>query len=203
MTITLPKGWHQVTLKQFVGLHDLNEMEGDEMERVFATIALMADMDIEDIRKIKLKDLGKCIKHLKFLKDPIEGKVKRWIPLRWKGYRIAKDVRTMKAGQYIDINYFLSNGKAPHNFADIMAVLMQPTRFGWFIREKKPMEHEDIKAAAYELPMTIVKPLTDFFLQEYLTSAKATLDYSLWKMEEQMATLRKMASPQDMVGSKL
>lgn len=203
MTITLPKDWSEVTLAQFVGLHDLNEMEGDEMERVFATVALMADVDIEEVRKVKLKHIKDLIKHLKFLKEPIEGKVKRWIPLRWKGYRIAKDVRTMKAGQYIDINYFLSNGKAPHNFADIMAVLMEPTRFGWFIRDKRPMEHEEIKVAAYELPMTIVKPLTDFFLQEYLTSAKATLDYSLWKMEEQMATLRKMASAKDTVGSKL
>jgi hypothetical protein len=201
--IELPKDWSQVTLKQFVGLHDLNDMEGDETERVFATIALMADQDIDLIRKIRMKDLSRCIKQLKFLQSPIQGKVRKWIPLRWKGYRIAKDVRTMKAGQYIDINYFLSNGKAPHNFADIMAVLMEPTRFGWFIRDKRPTEHEEIKAAAYELPMTIVKPLTDFFLQEYLNSARATLDYSLQMMEQQMKELSKTVSPQDMVGSKL
>ena len=190
MTIELPKDWSQVTLRQFIGLYDLNEMEGDDFERVFATIALMADKDIDEIRKVKLKDVKAMIKHLSFLKDPnIKGKVRRWIPLKWKGYRIAKDVRTMDAGQYIDINYFLSNGKAPANFADIMAVLMQPTRFGWFIREKRPDEHEEIKQAALDLPMTIVKPLTDFFLQDYAASAQAMLDYSLNQMKKEVKKL--------------
>ena len=200
MTIELPKDWSQVTLRQFIGLYDLNEMEGDDFERVFATIALMADKDIDEIRKVKLKDVKAMIKHLSFLKDPnIKGKVRRWIPLKWKGYRIAKDVRTMDAGQYIDINYFLSNGKAPANFADIMAVLMQPTRFGWFIREKRPDEHEEIKQAALDLPMTIVKPLTDFFLQDYAASAQAMLDYSLNQMKKEVKKLTD--SQRNMVGS--
>jgi len=200
MTIELPKDWSQVTLRQFIGLYDLNEMEGDDFERVFATIALMADKDIDEIRKVKLKDVKAMIKHLSFLKDPnIKGKVRRWIPLKWKGYRIAKDVRTMDAGQYIDINYFLSNGKAPANFADIMAVLMQPTRFGWFIREKRPDEHEEIKQAALDLPMTIVKPLTDFFLQDYAASAQAMLDYSLNQMKAEVKKLTD--SQRNMVGS--
>jgi hypothetical protein len=197
MTIHLPKDWTQVTLAQYIGLADLNEMEGSEEERVLATIALMADIDIEDVRMVRMADLGRLMGQLQFLKDPIQGKVSKSIPLRWKRYKIAKDAHTMTAGQYIDINYFLTNKKAPANFADIMAVLMQPTKFMFWTRKKKPMEHEAIKQDALNLPMTIVKPLADFFLSTYNELEKNTADYSLRTIERELKRIQDMIALQD------
>lgn len=200
MTINLPKNWGEVTLEQYISLHDLNEMEGSDEERVIAVLSVMSGTSIEDLREVRFYDLQRLMKGLDFLKEPIVGKVKWYFPLSWNGYRIAKNVKQLSAGQYIDLNYFLSNYKAPKNFPDIMAVLMQPTRFG-FVRKKQPMEHEAIRELAKELPMTIVKPLTDFFLQDYEASEKIILEYSLTKMKQQAKELEiRIRSAEDTAG---
>jgi len=157
----------------------------------------MADVDIEQVRQVRMGDLRRLLTQLQFLKDPILGKVSKYIPLRWKRYKIVKDAHTMSAGQYIDINYFLSNKKAPANFADIMAVLMQPTRYLFWVREKEPMEHEAIKKDALTLPMTIVKPLADFFLSSYNELEKNTGDYSLRSIEKELTRVQEMIALQD------
>ena len=201
MQIELPRGWDQVTLRQYVGLFDLNSMDGSEDERVFATIALMADVDIDAVRKIRMKDLGRCIRHLRFLQQPIEGRVKKYIKMGSTRYRVTRKAETMKAGQYIDLNHFLTNEKAPKNFADIMAVLLEPTRLGLMVREKRPLEHQEIRDKVMELPVTVIKPIADFFLQKYGGSERDTVDYFLMKMKEQMENLEQMLSPKDMGGS--
>lgn len=203
MTVNLPKDWSEVTLEQYISLHDLNEMEGSDEERVIAVLSVMSGTSIEDLREVYLGDIMRMMKRLDFLKNSPTGEVKRFFPLRWNGYRITKNAKQLTGGQYIDLNYFLSNQKAPKNFPDIMAVLMQPTRFG-FVRKKKPLEHGDIREAAKQLPMTIVKPLTDFFLQTYNDSERTTADFSLQKMKEELKTVEdQIHSLQDTVGSEL
>ena len=129
------------------------------------------------------------MKSIDFLRDEIKGKIRSFVPLTWNGYRITKNAKALTSGQYIDLNYFLSNQKAPKNFPDIMAILMQPTRFG-FVRKKEPLEHGDIREAAKQLPMTVVKPLTDFFLSASDSLEKTTQAYSLKKMKNEMENLR-------------
>ena len=200
MTINLPKDWSEVTLEQYMSLHDLNEMEGSDEERVIAVISVLSGTSIEDLRDVFFGDIRRMMRQLDFLKTPPTGKIKKYFPLTWNGYRVANDAKRLTAGQYIDLNYFLSNMKAPKNFPDIMAVLMQPTRFG-FVRKKKPLEHGEIREAAKQLPMTIVKPLTDFFLQAYEDLEKTTLDYSLKMMKEKMKEMQsQIRSAQDMAG---
>lgn len=203
MTVNLPKDWSEVTLEQYIQLYELNEMEGSEEERAIAILSVMSGVSIEDLREVRISDIGRMMGRLSFLKEPIVGKVSRFFPLRWNGYKVVKDAKHLTAGQYISLNYFLQNHKAPENFADIMAVLMQPTRFG-FVRKKRPLEHEEIKAKAKELPMTLVKPLTDFFLQAYADLETTMSAYSLKRMKRNLEKAKdQLRSLQDMGGSEL
>ncbi len=203
MTVNLPKDWSEVTLEQYIQLHDLNEMEGEEEERAVAILSVMSGLSIEDLREVRISDIGRMISKLDFLKTPATGKIKRFWPLTWNGYRITKTAKDLTAGQYIDLNYFLTNVKAPKNFPDVMAILMQPTRFG-FVRKKKPLEHGEIREAAKQMPMTVVKPLADFFLQAYSKLEETTVDYSLQKMKEELKKAQEQIHlMQDTAGSEL
>ena len=204
MTVGLPKDWSEVTLEQYIQLYELNEMDGSEEERAIAILSVMSGVSIEDLREVRLSDIGRMIKRLDFLvKTQPTGKVSRFFPLRWNGYRIVKNAKSLSAGQYIDLNYFMQNSRSPQNFPDIMAILMQPTRFG-FVRKKKPLEHAKIREDAKHLPMTVVKPLTDFFLQAYGDLEVTMSEYSLKKMKERLVEVQgRIHSMQDTVGSEL
>lgn len=202
MTVNLPKDWSEVTLEQYISLHDLNEMEGSDEERALAILSLMSGTSIEDLREVIFVDIQRMMKSIDFLKGEIHGKIRSFVPLTWNGYRITKSAKDLTSGQYIDLNYFLSNEKAPKNFPDIMAILMQPTRFG-FVRKKKPLEHGEIREVAKQLPMTVVKPLTDFFLSASHNLEKTTVAYSLKNMKKEMEKLKnlmKEVSASDTVG---
>ena len=175
-------------------------MEGSDEERVIAILSVMSGVSIEDLREVIMSDIKRMMASLDFLKKAPTGKLKWYYPLTWNGYRITKDAKKLTAGQYIDLNYFLSNHKSPKNFPDIMAILMQPTRFG-FVRKKKPLEHGEIKDVAKSMPMTMVKPLTDFFLQAYGGLEVTMSTYSLKKMEKKLQEVRnQVRSMQDMAG---
>jgi hypothetical protein len=70
---------------------------------------------------------------------------------------------------------------------EIMAVFLVPKKKTWWGWKKQPYnseKHKEVADAMLQAPMTIVQPLSAFFLSSYLMSAKHILESSVRKAEK-------------------
>ena len=70
---------------------------------------------------------------------------------------------------------------------EIMAVFLVPKKKTWYGWKKQPYnadKHKEVAEAMLQAPMTIVQPLSAFFLSSYLKSAKHILEFSVRKAEK-------------------
>jgi hypothetical protein len=70
---------------------------------------------------------------------------------------------------------------------EVMAVFLVPkkrTWYGWKKGKYDPERHKEVSEAMLQAPMTIVQPLSAFFLSSYLRSAKHILESSVKKAEK-------------------
>lgn len=181
-SVNVPTSWHQVTLRQFMALRELAGENGPADEKVYATISIMTGADPDEIRSWSMGTLDKVWTALDFLKHPERIGTKRKAPIKLLGKRfdVTSNPKRMAYGAWVDLMHFCKDEKvAEKNLHKSFACcLVERGRWPW--SKSKPYDgkdHEAMAEAILDLPITTVKPHTDFFLRNYLRYSRRILIY--------------------------
>jgi hypothetical protein len=190
MKIEVPSSWESVTLRKYQAINALLSESKDKGEGLegsakelhdynteCALISLMTDTDMDEILSLNRSAHNQIMNVLAFLKDPIIGKVKTKAKVNGTRYYFEKEARKITGGQWITLMHFLQDeDKVDENLHNLLACFAY--RYNWLRPKYNGKIHEEVAKDMQELPITFVKPLTDFFLQSYLRFAARTLRFS-------------------------
>lgn len=115
--IKLPKNWLDITFYQYTELVDIEMNDYDN--KIIEQLAVLLDTSVEDpdITNLDLEEVFEIFKNLKWLKNPIPKKIEK----NYNDKRL-KDFNELNLGEFIDIEYFLSN--EPVKNKTILAAIM-------------------------------------------------------------------------------
>jgi hypothetical protein len=178
MKIKLPTSWDAVTLGEWQAIRKLLKSEADPYLVECAIISTLSGADMNDIQSLTREGHGKCMRALAFLKHPIGGKLRKRVRIGRAMYHIETDARKITGGQYIDIMALTKDvDKVDDNMHLIMACYATPLKWGFIRQPYNGTTHAQVAEQMKRLPVTVVTPVTDFFLQDYLAFAKNIADY--------------------------
>jgi len=188
MKIDLPNSWAGVTVEQFQALQKILAEKGDEYPTNVAIISIMSGVPMDEIETYSLKTYAKCMQTLSFLTEQLVGEVQKVVEFGGVRYDVITDVYKLNGGQYITLMHLMKDpDKVIDQLHEIMAVFLVPKKKTWWGWKKQPYnsdKHKEIAEAMLQAPMTIVQPLSAFFLGSYLKSAKHILESSVRKAEK-------------------
>lgn len=188
MKIELPNSWEGVSIKQFQALQKILAEKGDEYATNVAIISIMSGVPVDEIETYSLKTYAKCMQTLSFLSEQLLGQVQKVVEFGGLRYDVITDVYNLNGGQYITLMHLMKDpDKVIDHLNEIMAVFLVPKKKTWYGWKKQPYnsdKHKEVSDAMLQAPMTIVQPLSAFFLSSYLKSAKHILESSVKKAEK-------------------
>ena len=188
MKIELPNSWSGVTVEQFQALQRILAEKGDEYATNVAIISIMSGVPVDEIETYSLKTYAKCMQTLSFLTEQLVGEVQKAVEFGGVRYDVITDVYNLNGGQYITLMHLMKDpDKVIDQLHEVMAVFLVPkkkTWYGWKKGKYDPEKHKEVSEAMLQAPMTIVQPLSAFFLSSYLMSAKHILESSVRKAEK-------------------
>lgn len=175
MTLNVPTSWQDVTVKEWQAINKILNEDRDDYLKECGIISVLTGVDVDDILHLTRKAHGDIMSELSFLKLEPTGKVQNTIKVNGTRYYFEKHARNITGGQYIDIQHYL-DGDFVANLHHLLACFA--VKRGWFKNDKYTgKDHDEVAKDMQDLPMSFVKPLTDFFLQDYLESVKAMAHY--------------------------
>ncbi len=188
MKIDIPNSWDAVTLREFQAVTKLFQ-EGDEKRKELdeakierfnfevecAVISTLSGVDMNDILALTRSSHNHIMNQLTFLSDEITGKVNRKVKVNGRRYYFEKDARKITGGQWITINHFLDSDDIEGNLHNLLACFAYDVK--WFSKKHNGKAHARIAEDMLDLPVSFVKPLTDFFLLDWVNSLKNTAVY--------------------------
>jgi len=188
MKIELPNSWEGVTIEQFQALQKILAEKGDEYATNVAIISIMSGVPVDEIETYALKTYAKCMRTLSFLSEQLVGEVQKVVEFEGLRYDVITDVYKLNGGQYITLMHLMKDpDKVIDQLHEVMAVFLVPKKKTWYGWKKQPYnseKHKEISEAMLQAPMTIVQPLSAFFLASYLKSARHILESSVRKAEK-------------------
>ena len=190
MKIEVPTSWESVTLKQYQAVNALfkeSKAKGDDLQgnakelhdynTECALISLLTDTDMDEILALNRSAHNRIMNELVFLKHPIVGKVRTKARINGHRYYFEKNARKINGGQWITLMHFLENeDKIDENLHNLIACFAY--RYKWLTAKYDGKLHEQVANDMLDLPVTFVKPLTDFFLSDWLKSVTRILRFS-------------------------
>lgn len=195
MKITIPNSWDGVTLGEYQAVtkqlkeaeQRLKDLEGREKATFqhnveCALISTLSGVSIDDIMGLTVDSHNRLMNELGFLSQPIEGKVKTKARVNGKRYYFEKHAKKINGGQWITLMHFLDDEEnIEQNLHNLLACFAY--RVKWFKKHYSGDNHEEVANDMLKLPITFVKPLTDFFLLNYLNSVGRTMRYSVFLLK--------------------
>lgn len=215
MKINVPTSWEGVTLRQFQAVtsqlneakEKLEKLEGREKEKFnyeveCVLISTLTGQDIDEIMSLSRGSHNHIMNQLGFLSEPISGKVKNKVKVNGKRYYFEQNARKINGGQWVTLMHFLEDeDKIEQNLHNLLACFAY--RVKWFRKEYNGKHHEEVANDMLDLPITFVKPLTDFFLSDWLNYVGRMTRYSeyLLRGAKRLMELRLKRSSQNTDGS--
>jgi len=188
MKITIPTSWEGVTLREYQAYQLLmKEAEGNlkestnpdvtNFETECAIISLFSGEDMDEILSFNQGTHNRLYNQLGFLQTPIISKVQTRYTLNGRKYYFEKNSDKINGGQWITLQHFLKDD-VEMNFHNLLACFAYKVdKWRWWKHDYDPKQHEAVAIDMLDLPMTVVKPLTDFFLHRWESYVKHTLRF--------------------------
>jgi len=184
MKIDIPNKWEAVTLREFQAVTKLfkeaepkletlkgNKKQRFQFELECAIISTLSGADMDDILNLHNGAHIALMNTIGFLSEPITGKVQTKVKVNGRKYYFEKDAKKITGGQWITIMHFLDNeDKIDENLHNLLACFAYDVK--WFSKKYNGSDHNRIAEDMLDLPISFVKPLTDFFLLDWVASVK-------------------------------
>lgn len=178
--------WDNITIRQWQDIQkELREDYEDDIERSIGILATINNKTISYYKnELTIKELKEELSKLAFLCErPKSVKLHSIIDIGEKRMKFNLNMRTISAGQYIDLTELVKDEKKiDDNLHIILAVLCEEID-----KKGKKIETDTKERAKYlheNMPMTYVISLRDFFLSNYQRLIKAISDYLESKMRK-------------------
>jgi len=215
MKIEVPTSWDSVSLRNYQAITALfkeSKEKGDNLEdrakelhdyhTECALISILTGADMDEILSLHKGAHTRIMNELGFISEPIVSNLRTKVKVNGHRYRFEVNARKITGGQWVSIMHFLEDeSKIDDNLHNLLACFA--SRYHWFRAKYDGKIHNDVASDMLDLPMTTVKPLTDFFLQDWLKSVKNMAVYLeiKGKMLKRKAERMLARSSQDTDGS--
>ena len=185
------KSYNDLTVGKYQELRKL-ELEGlDALEQQVAILAVLNDMDEDEVFNLPLADYQKLASDMHFLDTQPVINTKhnpKTIKIGGEEYDVVQDARDLTAGQYIDYQHYLGVEDFDGQLPNILTVFVIP-------KGKKYGEGYNMAELAdtfkEKMPIITAMEISSFFLRQSLTSIKASLTSLRLKMRMMKMTTRK------------
>lgn len=159
--ITLPRGWEEITLKQFSEISKIDDDMSAE-DKFVRIVEILSGKDREFMNSLPYDFIQSIWLHLSFLeKEPQYGEPKASIEIGKDVYRINVEEK-LKFGEYVAFNMIAKNN--PTGYAQMLGVLCRKdgeAYDSYYENEVLPKRIEMFE----NVPVLEVLPLCAFFLQ--------------------------------------
>lgn len=142
--------WEDVTLKQFLEITEIQQREDDLFNKILDTIAVLKDIDVNEITINNYKDYTQEITFLNTDIPVVE------IKDEYDNYKLHKELSQMSMQQYMD---FTNYGKA-NDYAGVLSVFLIPKDKEY----NKEYNIDDVREYIYSMRCTDVLSIYSFFL---------------------------------------
>lgn len=171
--------WKDVNILQYQNLlKELDEKYPDELEKSIGILSCLTGKPIYYYTdEIPVNELREKLKGISFINSkPKPQKLHSKIRIGKYRYRFNLNMRTISAGQYIDLTtYVKSPEKINDNLHLILATLSERINFLGFKVKSTPQDRA--KHLQEHMTMPYVFTLSDFFLSNYQKLIKGTVDF--------------------------
>jgi len=205
MKINIPNSWHGVTIREFQEVTAILKEAKEKRESLAkedipqfdhetecVLISTLSGKSIDDILSQPMGVHNHLMNQLGFLFNPVEGKLRKRFKVNGQRYYVETNPKRIDGGQFTTLMHFTKDEeKIDANLHNLLACFCN--RRKWYESKGKydGKIHNDVAADMLDLPITIAKPITDFFLSDYLSYLKNTARY-LEYMGRGMKTLAKI-----------
>ncbi len=191
MKINIPNSWQGVTLREFQEVNRLLKESQEkrksmpmkkipqfDYETECVLISTLSGESIDEILLLHQGAHNRIMNQLAFLSEPVEGTLNTRFKVNDQRYYVETNPRKINGGQFTTIMHFTQDEeKVDDNLHNLLACFCNRRKW-WERKGKYDGEiHEDVASDMLDLPITTVKPITDFFLSDYLNSLKTTAVY--------------------------
>lgn len=183
--------WKDITIKQYQDIcKEIDEDYSNDLDRTIGILSALTGMQIVDCENLPISELKKKLKGLDFIKSkPKPMKLKSKVKVGKRRFRFNLNMRTISAGQYIDLTELVKdNKKINDNLHLILGIMCKEVNI--FGIDKKTTAAYRAEYFRDNLTMDYVFSLSGFFLSNYQRSTKAISVY----LDLEMKKAQKIAS---------
>lgn len=178
------KTYNELPLGKFLELQDIDYTSQDEIDIQMNIIAILNDMDVEEVADLpltKYQELATATRFLTVKPQPLKS-IPNKIKIDGKEFKVIKDVREMTAGQYIDYQTYLQQDKTDKQLPYILTCFLIPS--GEKYGDTDVVELVELFKS--HLSIMTALSLSGFFLKKWENLTRTTLTYLALKMKMEM-----------------
>jgi len=181
MKVKVPKGWNEVTLKQFYNLQEAVGMDfTDGLERITAYLSALTFIPIsywtEQASTIELRD---AIGKLKFMNTISENPVKASVKINGRRFHVDLILRDSIASTFIDLATLCKDKEQLKlKYHEVLAVFFYEVNVFGFRKKRTVNSQKEIAEFLKDhCTMDLAFSYAGFFLSSYQRLLKGTKDY--------------------------
>ena len=166
--------WSDVTLKQFLELKDIMQIE-DETDRTIAIAELLLGLDVSNL---PLSEFNKKMKELSFLKEEIPNNhIVKKVEINNRKYNIDALLGRVSTAQYVDFTNYM---KEENNTTKVLSVFFIPNGHKY----NDGYDMEQVIKDMESLPVDIAISESFFFSRQFARFIKIFQSSSIKKLEK-------------------
>lgn len=170
--------FQSLTVGQYQELFRIHTSKDEELDKIIQSVAILTNTTPKQVEEMTLVDFNHSSSELAviFSGDNIPVKPPRTLILNGKKYGIEYNVRNLTAGQYIEIQTWIKDGKMIENMHKVIASIIYPKSF-WSKGKNEPEKHEINSELVLDCNFLQVQAITVFFSLLWNNSIKALEAY--------------------------
>ena len=190
--------WKNISISIYKKIVEINndEIAGD-IEKQISTLALLCDIDEEEIWNMDVTDVNQMRAQLMFINElkPSGKKIDK-ISINGVKYNINYNINKMNYAQYVDFNTYYTESKDNEKLSELLSTILIPSD------AKRYGDGYDVADVINDIENNLsVQDAVDilfFFLQVCQNSISLTLTYLEWITKLRMMMTRKESKRKEM-----
>jgi hypothetical protein len=122
INMKIKEGWHEISIKEYIELANIEEQETDNITGYIKRIAILADVDPDDIRDLPINEFRELQKEISWVFDNPDTVETLRFEIDGVRYGMIPNLQEISAGEYIDIEMLKQNDDIG-NLHKILAVI--------------------------------------------------------------------------------
>lgn len=116
----IPKSYFDISIRQFDELKRANEIE-DQKGRQLAQLAILLDIDIDEVEKLPIAKFQEINQSIKFLLETPKGDFRRIIEIDGVKWGFVRNLEHVTLGEWIDLDYYVAEwDDVKHKLASVL-----------------------------------------------------------------------------------